>query len=120
MLKFQVAPKFLLVEKISNIRPKSGNIEIITQEENPCAMGRVVQNASEKYPDLKAGDVVYFQSPNCQPVRLQADLIMHGLVWEDSLLGWVKAEDSEAILASVQGPTSSKLIAPHTGRQILQ
>jgi hypothetical protein len=119
MLKFHVAPKFILVLAIEGTRARVGKIEVVGREAQPCGMAKVIQNGSEKYKDLKPGDIVYFQNANCQPVRLEDGLIMHGLVWEDSILGWASGEDVEAVAASIANEPPRSLIVPQNGKRLV-
>lgn len=97
MSPFNPAPKFIFLVIVARLRLFSpGGIEVIEEADQPCGIGRVLKSNSDKFPDLKEGDLVFFRKENLTLLRLEAG-IMHGSLYEDAVLGSMEKGAAEAI-----------------------
>lgn len=98
MMTFNCAPKFLMCVAVDRVKTMVGQIEVI--EDNPCAMGKVTTMNTTKFPGMKNGDLIYFRPQDGTPIRMELGL-MHCVVFEECILGWVSADDFDAQLKHV-------------------
>lgn len=109
-MKFIPPTRFILVVLVKSLKEvenvtESGVI-VVDSTDNPAAMGKVLDIRTDKHngadgrEPLAIGDVLYFNPNNFNPIRLEPGK-MHGVVFDEAVLGWAPTKSQEVELRFV-------------------
>lgn len=118
-MKFITPNRFILIVAVKSVKETQtteSGIIVIDSTDNPAAMGIVIDIQTDKHnktdpkESLKVGDILFFNIQNLSPIRLEPGKI-HGLVYDEAVLGWVPSEDATGEVKFV-GTLGGKVLEP--------